>query len=338
MTPPDGAVPFGRAAAVLASARRVLLTSHARPDGDAIGALTATASMLRRRGVDATAVLADPVPRRYAWLSGAAFIGRWPQEIGPHNVGAVDAVVVLDTSSRSQLEAVWDYLSGTEAPVIVVDHHAVGDTLGTIRLIEPTAAATCQILARWFEATGWGLTRPEAEALFAGLATDTGWFRFPSVDATVLQQAGRLVAAGAQPAGVYEALYLRDSAARVRLFAEVIREMELRADGRLAVLTVTQQTLRACGAEAADTEDLVNEPLRIERVVASVLVSDLPDGRSRASLRSQRDVDVAAIAASLGGGGHHRAAGTTAAEPLDSLKRRVTDAVERALGQSCPGE
>jgi len=322
---------FQRAAVLATGWRRPVLLSHTRPDGDAIGALLALRAMLRTDGRTPRALLYEPPPARYAWLLKGD-----PLEVLPNPVDVLysplaeaDGVVIADTCAYSQLEPVEAWLRAAGLPVLAIDHHVTRDVPAGARLIDEAASATCLILLEWSQAMGWALDGRARKALFTGIATDTGWFRFSNTDARTHEAAAELVRQGTDPAAVYEEIYQRESAARLRLLGAALDTVELHGAGRLAVMTVTRAMLARTGAESGDTEDLVNYPLQIDRVDVSVLLVEHDDGLVRTSFRSKPpngsrpDVDVAAVAADFGGGGHRRAAGARIRGTMHEVKRRV---------------
>jgi len=336
---------FKRACEVLAGGRAVLCVSHTRPDGDAIGSVLGLRALLRTRGLRVTALMLDPPTPRYAWLLDDDPPAIWTRDQAAVRGEAFDAVLIADTASARQLEPVLGYLESLAAPRIIVDHHATRDVAAHVALIDETAAATCELILEWAEALDWPVPPEAAEALFTGLATDTGWFRFPSVDERAMRAAQRLVAMGADPHRVYERLYAQESAARLRLTAAMLATLELRAGGRLAVVELIRDAFRRCGATPADTEELVNEPARIGGVEVVLLFVEQEDGQVRVSFRSKPPagglnrpfgpgLDVAALAAEFGGGGHARAAGARIRGSLPEVRRQVIARVESELLRS----
>jgi phosphoesterase RecJ-like protein len=311
-----------------------LLVTHSRPDGDAIGCLLALRGMLRAQGAEPLAMLYGPIPQRYAFLSPddplteAAAPGDAADNFAP------DGVVILDTCAYAQLEPIADWLRASTRPVAVLDHHVTRDVPAKHTLIDESASATCLILMEWALTAGWPLAPPVVEALFVGIATDTGWFHHPNTDARTLDAAARLVERGAAPETTYEQIYGGQKAERVRLFGAALRDVELHDGGRIAVMSINEDHFKQSGAAPSDTEDLVNEPMRIRGVVVSVLLVAPASGRVRVSLRSRPPavgepaLNVADVAASLGGGGHPRAAGARVPGSLESVK---ADVIQRLL-------
>ncbi len=321
--------------------RRPLLLSHAKPDGDAIGALVATRNALRDRGLDPAALVFDPIPDRYRFLVDEVPIARLGEDITLSELDSIklDGVIVLDTCSYSQLLPIAQWLRTSRLPTLAIDHHVTRDGLADTYLIDESASATCLILYEWLKSNKWAIDRSTAEALFVGIATDTGWFRHSNTDARSLTVAAELVDLGVQPFAMFDALFQHESAARFRLRAAVVNRLELLASGRLAVLTLPTSLFSETGATLADTEDLVNEPLRIASTIVSVMLVEQSAGLVRVGFRSRApidgsslDIDVAAVAVQFGGGGHRRAAGARINATLENAKRQVIEALTAEFG------
>jgi bifunctional oligoribonuclease and PAP phosphatase NrnA len=317
----------------LGGCRRPLLITHQRPDGDALGAVAALARTLPALGLAPQPALFAPLPPRYAMLADLVAWERW--DLHRDALAAeCDAVIVLDTCAWAQLEPLADWLR--DAPrTLVIDHHPTRDPLGVrpgdLRLIDEEAGATCLILHEWRASARLPLDPPTATALLIGIATDTGWFRFPNTDARVLRAAADLVAAGAPPAPLYRAIYEQDSPARLRLIGRMLTGLERRLGGRLVVLKLRRADFAAAEAEHTATEDLVNEAGRLAGLEATVMFTEEPDGRIRVNFRSKEHLDVAALAAQFGGGGHARAAGARIRGAWDDVVAQVLAATEAAL-------
>ncbi len=335
---------FAEAAKTIATWRRPLLISHTKPDGDAIGALIAMRMLLCSPGVEPRAVLFDDLPRRYEFLERFGRCLRFGTDIKLDELADIDGIIVLDTCSYSQLEPVAEWLRSATVTKLVVDHHATRDDLADLYLIDDSAAATCLILYDWMQAACWPIRPETAVALYVGIVTDTGWFRHCNTDGRVLAAAADLVRRGARPHELFDHLYQQESKARFRLRVEACHRLELRAGGRLAIMTLPAGIFEQCGAVLADTEDLVNEPLRLGSVVVSIILVEQGDGVIRVGFRSRQpaeapdsagadipDIDVAAIAQGFGGGGHRRAAGARLTGALDQVQDRVIAQVEAAL-------
>ncbi|HOF17907.1 MAG TPA: DHHA1 domain-containing protein [Phycisphaerae bacterium] len=315
-------------AARLASAGRLVFVCHARPDGDTLGCAAAMTRAARAAGKGARTVLSDRLPAQYAWLFGAESPAP-PAEFDAL-ADAADAVVILDTCARAQLDALGGALGRVGPKLLVLDHHATRDDLGAARWIDTSAAATGVMVWELLGELSWPVDRPCAEALAAAILTDTGWLRFSSTDPRALRAVAGLVERGARPDALYRRLYQNDRPERLRLLTRMLDSLEWHCGGRLAVLTIRDADFEETGALPEETENLVNEPFRVGSVQAVVLLSEMPDC-VRASLRSRDRVDVAAVAQAFGGGGHARAAGLRAQTDLETLKDRLVAAFKKVL-------
>lgn len=324
-------IDFSKALDCLDKASSILITCHTRPDGDALGSAAALAQILRAKGKSAEIILPSDLPSRYAFLFAQpprVIQDDWRQAAPT----GFDTAVVLDTSVRAQLIPQYDFLCSDGLPVLVIDHHLSNEPFGTVNIIDPTASSVGLLVAELAQAWSVDLTLPAAEALFTAIATDTGWFKFPNADLRTFRQACQLIQAGVQPAKIHKTLYMQANPGRIRLLARALSTLELFCDGRLACMSLQQDDFVQAAAEPSDTEDFVNEPLRIESVEAAVMLTEMPqNGSVRISLRSKRQIDVAQLAKRFGGGGHSRAAGAQMLGPLSRAKQEIVSALTEEL-------
>ncbi len=332
------------ATARLKAAKRIVITTHVRADGDAVGCATALGRILRQQRKDAAVYVHEPVLDRYTFLLKQSVAQQttpdavciWDVAKAADVIARHDLLVLVDTCSASQLGKIAEAVQRAPVAKLAIDHHVTRDGIVDEILLDETAGACAQIILALCERAGWEIDASAAAMLYAALATDTGWFRFSNADCAVFEAAARLVAAGARPNALYEQLYLNDCEARMRLIGAVLGSFELLADGRLAVIRVTQEMLARCGATREMTEEIINEPQRIGSVVACLLlVEPADDGPVRVSFRSKRGVDVAAIAARFGGGGHERAAGARIPGTIESVARQVLPVMLDAVRAVC---
>jgi phosphoesterase RecJ-like protein len=317
----------------LAAAKSLLLVTHARPDGDASGSMRALALAARAAGKTSWMLMPDTVPRQYAFL----FTAEAPAPAGRFTelAAKAEAVVVLDTSVSDQLDGLEKLLAAVAGKLLVIDHHATPGELGGLLWNDPSAAACGVMIDELLEALGWPRTGKVAEALLTAIVSDTGWFRFPNTDARSLRRAAGLLEAGISATALYDRLFRNDRPQRVKLIARMLASLELHAGGKLAVMTIRQADFTETGARPEETENLINEALRIGGVEAVILLTEL-DGLCRISLRSRSRLDVSTVAAALGGGGHPRAAGVRSTETLEAVKPRILAAMTEALKRLDP--
>jgi phosphoesterase RecJ-like protein len=317
---------LGRAAAVVAGAGHVLVTSHRRPDGDGCGAMVALTSMIRRAGGKATLFAPDLMPRRYKWLPLAdTSVQRLP------NGTRFDATVVVDCADQKLVDGSLPApaLRGT---LVDLDHHASGTPFGDVAVCDPSAASAGVLVVRIADRLGWAIDKDAAIGLYVSLISDTGWFRHSNTNAEALQVAARLVDCGAQPAVIASRLEERSSGAKLRLIGAALSGLEVVARGKVAVVAVTQQMVDASGASWEDIEGLVNWARGVEGVMIGVVVTTARGGGTRVSMRGRPDaIDVGQVAMTLGGGGHPGAAGCWLREELPAARARVIAALEAAI-------
>ena len=324
-------IDYSQALACLKKAQSVLLTCHIRPDGDSLGSAVGLARMLNILGKSAQIILPSELPARYVFL----FDGERPRVIKEDwrqaSLAGFDTVVILDTSVEAQLEPQYEFLKGCNFPVLVIDHHLESENIGTIELLDPSAGAVGLMVAELFEAWPVELDVDSAKALFTAIATDTGWFRFSNADSRSYGQASRLLQAGARPSELYERLYMQVSPGKMRLVGKALDSLELFCEGRLACMSLLREDFRQSQAEQADSEDLINESMRIGSVIAAVMLTETENGTIRVSLRSKGQIDVARIAQRFGGGGHKLASGIQLAQGMAQAKEAIVSAISEAF-------
>lgn len=299
--------------ALLLSSSRVVLTTHVGADGDGAGSEVALARWLRRNGVEASLLNPTPFPESFAFL-----LGDVPSlEVGSDEARAAlreaDVVVVLDTSERTRLGKLWPELQ--ERRLVVVDHHPPDPSaIGDLAVRDPTACATGELIYDLVTMEDGDLELEEARALYVAVATDTGSFRFSNTTPRTHEVAARLLEAGVDPSEMYRRLYGRLTESRVRLLRRALNTLERDPELPMAWLVVSRRDMEEAGADAEDREGLVEYARRLEGVEVAMLFRELPDGRTKVSLRSNGETDVARLAGRFGGGGHEKAAGAVVNE------------------------
>lgn len=339
---------IGEVAALLREAGSVAVVTHSKPDGDALGSALGAALALRRAGVDATAVFPGPwVTRWDALVEGRPCVAlEAGEQRGDPVEGEPGAILVVDTGSWSQLRDVRPWLEARRERVAVLDHHPSGDAgVGALRVVEPGRAAACELVAELACAllrvrSASELPAEVAELLYLGIATDTGWFRHSNVSAASMRLAADLLDAGVDHTRIVRIAEENDRPERLRLMARALTAVEFVAGGGAAVMALTGADFEASGAGPEDAGGLTDVARAVRGVSVVALLYESGDGEIKLSLRSKapavgdaltRDVDVNAMARSLGGGGHVRAAGARMRGPMDDARRRVVAMLEGAL-------
>jgi bifunctional oligoribonuclease and PAP phosphatase NrnA len=295
---------------------RFVLTSHARPDGDAIGSALACCEILRRMGKQADVVLHDAVPRIYQPLPFADRVVQADRVNGNY-----DAAIILECDSiqRTRLEGLENRF------LISIDHHVSGRPFAHVNWIDPDATATAELVFRLAREAGVQITPEIATCLYTALMTDTGSFMFRGTNEHTFALARELVLAGADPAHCARNIYFAHSTAKMRLLGSALSN--LHREGPLAWIWITREQMERSQAKEEDCEGLVNYALSIGDVEVAVFFREMADGRYRVSLRSKGALNVAQIAESLGGGGHECASGCSMDGPLSVAVARILEKV-----------
>ncbi|HEX3356824.1 MAG TPA: bifunctional oligoribonuclease/PAP phosphatase NrnA [Tepidisphaeraceae bacterium] len=314
---------------ILKTCKRVLVTTHVRPDGDALGSSAAIVLGMRKLGIESEVLLLSHLPSKYAFLFNDFSVPffdvekSWPADF---DLNRYDALLVVDTGTWSQLPGLKERIEPWPKPKLVVDHHLTQENWADAKLVVTEAAAACEIVAELLQQWGIAIDSSIATALYIGIASDTGWFQFSNTRPFTMRLAATLMEAGVNTDQLYQHLYQNERSQRVLLQTRAMQSLELLAGGKLAVMTVRKEDFTQTGAHVPDTENLINIPLQIRTVEVSLLFVEPPDaGPIRVSLRSKGGVDVARFAEQFGGGGHARAAGLKLDPPLEIAKKRVLE-------------
>jgi phosphoesterase RecJ-like protein len=219
-----------------------------------------------------------------------------------------------------------DVIQASPAKRVVIDHHVSSDEMGAIDLKDVTAAATGELICEAAEAFGIEFDEDTANWLYAAIATDTGWFRFPSTTSRTMRISAALMDRGASPHYVFNLVHEQSSLSRVRLGGRVLGRTQSEAEGRLVWVQVDAKDMSEMGAVPSDTEGLVNQCLTVAGSEAAFIAVELQTSQIKFSLRCRYPHDVAALAQQFSGGGHKLASGATLSGPLNVAVERMRTA------------
>ena len=303
----------------LDGADRILITSHVRPDGDAVCSVLALGLALMEHGKNVQMVLTDGVPSDYHHLQHV-------KEITNKSVAPVDLVVTLDAAANDRS---GDALHGFDSVDINVDHHVTNTRFAALNYVDPAAVATCAILAELFPDLGLSFTPPIVDALLTGILTDTLGFRTSNMNPKALRIAADLVEKGADLPMLYERSLLRRSFHALRYWGAGLSK--LNREGEMVWTSLTLADRKAANYPGNDDAELVNNIAIVEGASVVVLFIEQHGNQVKISWRSQGDVDVSQIAAQFGGGGHVPAAGAVMVGSMDEVQQKVLQATRAAL-------
>ena len=319
---PDRAAAVAAVADAIRTRHRFVLSSHARPDGDAIGSQLAMAFALDHLGKQVTLINRDPVPGPLVPFPGTDRI-----VVADHVDEIFDAAIIMECSSLDRTG-----VTGFDRSFVInIDHHQGNTGYGAVNWFDQGAAACAEMVFDVIVALGVPLSPAIATHLYVGILTDTGSFHYSAISPKTFDIARQLVEAGVDPTAVARTVFDSNTLGRLKLFGAVLSEIELEHDGRLAVMRVDHAMTAAAGGTYEDTEGLINLPLTVREIRASAFLKELGPAEFRVSLRSKGAIDVAAVARQFGGGGHKNAAGCTVPGTYAEARRAVVAAIGPAI-------
>lgn len=312
----------------LRAIRHLIVTSHANPDGDAIGSELGVARILRSLGKSVTIWNADPAPSIYSSLPGfdRIHVGQKPPSRFSETV---EAVLVLECPSveRTGLAARFGDL-----PLLNVDHHLGNQHYGIVNWVDTAAPAVGELIFHLAQSMAHPIDSDTATCLYLALASDTGGFRFSNTTPRAFQTAASLVELGASPERVAGWLFESRPLAMMKVLVSMMATLDLREGGRLCAVHVTDSMYAKAGASSTDTEGLIDYPRAIAGVDVVALFRELSDGKYKVSLRSRGETaNVESVARLHGGGGHRNAAGFSIDGTFEEIKDRVLKDLGAAL-------
>lgn len=312
-------------------ARRVLAVGHENPDADTLGASLAIVRLVEALGGAADPVTSDPPPPLYDFLPGVERV-----RSDPDTTADYDLVVISDCGSLDRVGEVGRRHAALfeRVPRVVIDHHASNGGVGPADWIDPTAAATCEMVTLLAIRLGVPLDVDDgrlAAALMGGIVMDTATFAHPNATPRTLAVSAALVEAGAPLSDISRRLYRTKPNAQLRLFGRVLDRLETADGGRIVWSTLTDADLAATGTQPAHSEGIIDLLAQAEDAEVAVLFKEDPRG-TRLSVRTRPGgVDATVLTGLFGGGGHARAAGATIERSIDDARPLVLAEAERLV-------
>ncbi|MGD1967577.1 MAG: bifunctional oligoribonuclease/PAP phosphatase NrnA [Desulfobacterales bacterium] len=307
------------------ASRRILLASHAEPDGDCLGSLVALGLALNKLDKTITMFNPSPIPAVYRFLPGVERIVTQIKE-----ATAYDMAIILDCGDIVRVgenSSIVDRI----ALVVNIDHHVSNTRFGHLQLIDTDACATAEIVYRLINALEIPFDKAIATSIYLGILTDTGSFRFSNTNPAAFAISKAMTDIGVEPHAVAQRVFGTYSLGRIKLLNMALNSIEISDNGKLSLMTISRSMLNATGTSTEDIDGLINYARRIEDVRVAALIHEIKNGagkftnmnRYHVSLRSDNTVDVAKIAGKFGGGGHTSAAGFKIESTLVALKEKI---------------
>ncbi|WP_291318811.1 bifunctional oligoribonuclease/PAP phosphatase NrnA [Desulfonatronospira sp.] len=293
-----------------------LVTSHVKPDGDAIGSMSAAGHILKSLGKRFVLYNESGLPGKYTWLDLPAEIHTRP----PGN--DFEWIVVLDSASPDRP---GEYITGRikEVPTINIDHHPDNPDFGSINWVDPAFSSVGEMISLVAKQLDLELSGPLAHSIYLAIVSDTGFFSFGNTTSGVLELAAGMVRQGLDPGEINPLINNQWSVGRIRLHGLALQRSEFIDNGRIGIICITRDMLKSTGTGPEDCEGLVNMLLKVSGVKVACTLREDEEGRVKISLRSAGEEDVSRIASRLGGGGHKNASGGIIDAPMLEAREMV---------------
>ena len=324
---------YQAAMALIAAAKRILISGHLSPDGDSLGSMIALARLLTAAGKEAFATADLNALGKPGFLEGVADLIPLRKLKSRARRAKFDLLIAVDNSSFSrmppEIKAVAEKL-----PAICFDHHVTNDgTFGQVQVVDPTASSTGEIIWRFAKWNEWTLDRAIAEALWVALITDSGRFAYDSTKPGTMRAAGDLLKHGVRTALINDILYGTFPKKAIELKRIAWRSLHIWKNRKVAEVTLTRDDFREVRGTKADAEDIIEIPRSVIRNEIALFFYQIPDRtkETRCSIRTRGDWDATVLAGKFGGGGHVKAAGCTIKASMGAAKRQMRAAVRELL-------
>lgn len=312
-------VSISRVGEILRDAEDVLILTHIHPDGDCLGTGAALCRHLLSQGKRATVVNGGPIPKKYDYL----FEGLPQETFEPKTVIAVD---VADTALLGDLDVYADRVD------LCIDHHVSNKLYARETYLCPDDAAAALSLYRVLRTLGMPIDKPMADALYTGLSTDTGCFRYSNANAEAYRAAADLMELGADNAAINVKMFETKPISQFLLLSDAFSGLRLYCGGKVSVLKITREMLEERQADEDSFDFLTALSRQIEGVVCGITMKQQEDGLYKISLRTHEPLDASAVCAVLGGGGHKRAAGCNAGPDEEASLQTLLSYIAEQLG------
>ncbi|MBL8025121.1 MAG: bifunctional oligoribonuclease/PAP phosphatase NrnA [Fibrobacteres bacterium] len=299
--------------------RTFIITTHVNPDADGVGSCVAMSRLLQRMGKSFYIVNHAHLPPSFSFLENLAEIYT---EL-PAGSEKADTWLVLDTSRPDRTGRIK---ASEGRKTVVIDHHADNPRYGDVCWVDGKASATVEMIFELYQAFDMVPDIEAATALYAGMLIDTGGFRFSNTSSKTLNTAAELLKCGVLPHELFRQVFLDKRAQRVKLEGLMYNSLEMHRDGRVCVMSITQDMLKIAGANESDLEGLSNNTLTIKDVQVGILFIENPNN-VKVCFRSDGKPNVSEMAAIFDGGGHAAASGCTINEPLPMARKKIFDSI-----------
>lgn len=302
----------------------IFICSHVQPDGDSLGstlALSMAIKKLKKKSY-VNIIKVDNIPSDFHFLPNIDMIKEHD-----HNE-EVELFIALDSSDKERLGVGVEFLSKAKS-VINIDHHVTNENFGDVNIVLPTSGSTCELVYEFIKHMNIELDKDIATCLYTGINTDTGRFMYSNTTYETHMIISELIKTGIDIYDINMNIYQNRTLEKTKLFIEALNKLELYSEGRVGLVTVTQEMLDKTNASMEDSEGIVSFVRDINTIEVACLLKEISEDEIKVSLRSKRHVDVAKISTKFGGGGHIRAAGCTINKALNTAKEMILKEISK---------
>lgn len=314
--------------------QHIVLATHVRPDGDALGSMLGLADILAMLGKQVVCWLEEPPAKLYSFLRPRAKIETDFAQIRAFVAASRGTLgICLDCGDLSRLGENGEELRKIR-PFLVIDHHQGNKGFGDLHWIEPQRSSTGEMIYDLAAELGAAnrMSKEAAECLYAALVTDTGSFQYDCTDSHTFEVAAKLLARGVDPAFISQNIYDNASFGSLQLLQLVLSTLQTCFDDQVALIKVSRKMLKTTGTGYEDCEGLINYPRSVREVRVAVFLKEKENDEVSVSMRAKGDCDVAKVAAQFGGGGHRNAAGfRLIGYSIEQVRDMLLPVLEQAL-------
>jgi len=317
------------------SPKKIVITTHHKPDADALGSSLGLANYLKKKNHSVTVISPSDYPSFLYWMKGndevINFEGPGQEEIAKELIQEADLIFCLDFSSLKRLQGMGKYIKASKAIKINIDHHQDPEDFADFNYLSTEAAATCELIYDLIYQIGdiELLDQDIAECLYAGIMTDTGGFKHPNTTKNVHLVTAELIALGADNSKIARLIYDTNSLNKLRFLGFALtRRLKILEEYHTAYFSISKKDLRKYASQTGDTEGLVNYALSLDGIKIAALFTERKDG-VKISFRSAEEVEINKFAASFfNGGGHKNASGGISELTLDETVERFEQLIK----------
>ena len=315
---------FEDIANVIAEKDHILIFPHINMDGDALGSAAALCKALRDLGKTCYILIEDDIP------GNLLFLDKGYTTLDPDVVGVPQVAICVDCGEEKRFPKRADVFRQADITVCI-DHHATTKFICDYNHVDSSRAATGELIYDLLNALGVDVDKEMGEAIFAAITTDTGNFQYSNTSKRSHEIMAALYDVGIDANGVSIELYENMRIEKIRIENKVLSTLELLCDGKAAICYMTENMLKETGATGDETDGVVQKMRSISGVEIAAFLKEQGEGKVKASLRSKRYADVAAIASAFGGGGHIRAAGCTLECSMEEAMTRIKEIIKESI-------